>query len=503
MNNSNELSDTLLKDVKTMAIVCNQWGDTGKGKFVDYFAEWADIIVRGTGGANAGHTIKIKGKEYIFHLVPSGILHDQTGKINIIGSGVAFDPNIVAEELEILKREGLTYNNLFFSRKALLVLPEHLVLDRIKEADRLGKIGTTGRGIGPVYTDHYARIGLTVNDLLNIDSFKEKLQKNLKDKINYLKQFDIQVVKEIMQHPHLGNGRFFHEKEIFNIDEIVKAYGEYAKIFEKNIIDTDTFIKENIGKKRILLEGAQGNLLSIDIGTYPYVTSSDCSVTGLAKGSGIKETEIDLTLGIVKAPYMTRVGEGPFPTELGGAESAAWCGTKGVNQSLEKEKYPNANVNDTDEMSQGIGMRLAGHEYGATTKRPRRTGWLDLPLLKYSIDYSGPRTILTKIDVLDECEKIKICHAYEFIGNDYRIGDKTLRKGDVIEKAIIDKEIISNCKPIYTEFPGWLQKISDIKTYNELPRNLHTILDFIKEKTGIQIDIVSVGPDRDQTIINI
>lgn len=498
-----EQRDKLLSGVNTLAIVCNQWGDTGKGKFVDYFAEWADIIARGTGGANAGHTIRIKDHEYIFHLVPSGILYDKIGKINIIGSGVAFDPNIIAEELEILKKEGLSFDNLLFSRNALLVLPQHLVMDRVKEINTEGKIGTTGRGIGPVYTDHYARIGLTVNDLLNMKDFKEKLKRNLTDKVKLLKLIDISVIKEIMSHPHIGSGRFFDEKEIFNIDEITNAYVEFAQIFEKNIADTDEFIRNNVGKKKILLEGAQGNLLSVDIGTYPYVTSSDCSVTGLAKGCGLRETHIDLTLGIVKAPYMTRVGEGPFPTELGGLESAKWCGTKGVNKEMEKEKYPNASVNDADEFAQGIGLRVAGFEYGATTKRPRRTGWLDLPLLKYSTKFSGLHTILTKIDVMDKCEKIKICHAYEYEGADYRVGEKTLKKGDIIETAIPDKEVISNCKPLYTEFAGWQTDISQITSYSELPEKLIAILDFIKEKIGIIIDIVSVGPDRDQTIINV
>ncbi|MES2409286.1 MAG: adenylosuccinate synthetase [Patescibacteria group bacterium] len=506
MQNSKESRDKLLSGVNTLAIVCNQWGDTGKGKFVDYFADWADIIARGTGGANAGHTIRIKDHEYIFHLVPSGILYDNMGKINIIGSGVAFDPNIIAEELEILKKERLSFDNLLFSRNALLVLPQHLVIDRVKEINTEGKIGTTGRGIGPVYTDHYARIGLTVNDLLNMQdggkAFKEKLKRNLTDKVKLLKLIDINIIKEIMDHPHIGSGRFFDEKEIFNIDEIEKAYREFAEVFKKNIADTESIIRNNIGKKKILLEGAQGNLLSIDIGTYPYVTSSDCSVTGLAKGCGLKETQIDLTLGIVKAPYMTRVGEGPFPTEMGGTESAKWCGTKGINKTLEKEKYPNATVNDADEFSQGIGVRRAGYEYGATTGRPRRTGWLDLPLLKYSTIFSGPHTILTKIDVMDKCEKIKICHAYEYTGDDYQVGEKTLKKGDIIETAIPDKEVISNCKPLYTEFPGWLSDITQVISYNSLPENLITILDFIKSKTGIMIDIISVGPDRDQTIIN-
>jgi len=502
-NPSKQAREELLKNVRTLAIVCNQWGDTGKGKFVDYFSDWAEIIARGTGGANAGHTIRIKDKEYIFHLIPSGILYDKEGKVNIIGSGVAFDPKVVAEELAILKNEGLPFKNLLFSRKAILVLPQHLVIDRAKESKTLGKIGTTGRGIGPAYTDHYARIGLTLNDLLNPAGFKEKLVRNLEDKIKLLKLIDQNIVKEIMNHELLGSGRFYDEKNIFNVDEIHKAYMEYAKLFKSHIADTDEIVRKAKGVKNILLEGAQGNLLSIDIGTYPYVTSSDCSITGLAKGAGLKETDVDLTLGIVKAPYMTRVGEGPFPTEMGGTKSAEWCGTKGVNKELEKEKFPNASLDDTDEFLQGIAIRRAGGEYGATTKRPRRTGWLDLPLLKYSAQFSGSHTILTKLDVLDECKTIRICHAYKYTGPDYQVGEKLLKKGDVLEMAIPDLEVISNCKPLYTDFPGWMTPITKIDSFENLPAKLHVILNFIKEQAGIQIDVVSVGPERDQTIINI
>ncbi len=493
--------DKLLSGVKTLAIVCNQWGDTGKGKFVDYFAEWADVIARGTGGANAGHTIIIGEKEYIFHLVPSGILYDKEGKINIIGSGAALDPRVVFEELDILKREGLSFNNLKISKDAKLVMPQHLLVDRAKEISAEGKIGTTGRGIGPAYVDHYDRVGLRVNDILNPELFRQKLEKNIKRKMLMLRSIDKSVLKEIMHHEHLGGGKFWSEEEIFDIDALHEAYIGYGKAMAGMIADTDTIVREASGKKNILLEGAQGNLLSVDIGTYPYVTASDCSVRGLAKGVGLSDRDVDLTLGIVKAPYMTRVGEGPFPTELGGLESAKWCGTKGITKQTEKEKYPEASIDDADEFTQGVAMRKAGGEYGATTGRPRRTGWLDLPLLKYSMIWSGPHVILTKIDVLDNAKDIKICHAYEYDGPDHVIGERTLRKGDVLDMAIVEGEVISHCKPLYTTFPGWLEKTSDKKSYEELPAKLKTILDFIKEKTGVVIDIISIGPDRDQTII--
>jgi adenylosuccinate synthase len=498
---SSESRDKLLSNVKTLAIVCNQWGDTGKGKFVDYFAEWADIIARGTGGANAGHTIIIGDKEYIFHLVPSGILYDKEGKVNIIGTGAAIDPRVVSEELDILKREGLTFQNLKISKDAKLVMPQHLLVDRAKERSLEGKIGTTGRGIGPAYVDHYDRVGLRVNDILNPSLFREKLKKNIEGKMLMLRSIDKAVLKEIMQHEHLGNGKFYDDANVFNFEALLEAYLEYGKLLHSMIADTDKIVRDAKGVKNILLEGAQGNLLSVDIGTYPFVTASDCSVRGLAKGVGLTDSDVDLTLGIVKAPYMTRVGEGPFPTELGGEKSAKWCGTKGITKQTEKEQYPDASTEDTDEFIQGIALRKAGGEYGATTGRPRRTGWLDLPILKYSMITSGSHVILTKIDVLDAVKEIKICHAYTYNGPDYVSGEKTLKTGDIIDTAIIESEVLSHCSPLYTTFPGWLEKTSDKLSYEELPEKLKTILNFIKEKTGAVIDIVSIGPDRDQTII--
>ena len=268
------------------------------------------------------------------------------------------------------------------------------------------------------------------------------------------------------------------------------------------ITDTDELLRESLGNKNILLEGAQGNLLSVDIGTYPFVTASDCSIQGLAKGVGLKESDVDLTLGIIKAPYMTRVGEGPFPTELGGEKSAQWCGEKGMNKNTEKEKFSNASLDSKDEFEQGIAFRMAGYEYGATTGRPRRTGWLDLPLLRYSMKWSGPHAIFTKLDVLDQCSTIRICNEYRYEGEDYRIGNKTLRKGDILKTAIVDKEIISHCIPIYVDMPGWKTQTSHITSFLDRPENLKNVLDFISKETGIIANIISLGPDRKQTIIN-
>lgn len=491
----------LLKGKKTIAVVCNQWGDTGKGKFVDFFGAWADIIARGTGGANAGHTIRLGDIEHIFHLIPSGILYDAKGKINIIGSGVAFDPAVVEHEMGLLKKAKCRYKNLRFSKDAHLVLPQHLLLDRVKEKRSSGKLGTTGRGIGPAYEDHYARIGLTVNDLLNPRFFAEKFIRNLRDKRVLLAHVDRRIIKQIMQHEHLGGGQFYDEKNIFNIPAIVKAYTRYGKLFKNHIIDTDAFLRKARGKKNILLEGAQGNLLSIDHGTYPFVTASDCTIEGLAKGVGLRTRDVDMTFGIVKAPFMTRVGEGAFPTEFGGVKSAEWCNTSGVTKKTEKEKFGALTLYQTDKFKLGMAVRMAGNEYGATTGRPRRTGWLDLPLLRHSIQFSGPDIIFTKMDVMDTCKEINICVAYEYRGPKYRVGDRVLRKGDQLHIAIPDKDVIKYCQPVYKTFPGWRTSIRNIRSESALPQKLKNIISFIEKTSGVKTRIISVGPDRDETIV--
>jgi adenylosuccinate synthase len=493
--------EKFLKGKKTIAVVCNQWGDTGKGKFVDYFAEWADIIARGTGGANAGHTIKIGYNTYIFHLIPSGIIYDSEDKINIIGNGVALDPRVILEEIGLLDKAGLSYNNLKIAYNSKLVLPQHLVVDRIKEAGtgKGGKIGTTGRGIGPVYTDYYARAGLMTNDMLNKDIFAAKLKKNLKDKITLLQNEDPEKIKEIMNQPHLESGIFYDENEIFNEEAIIERYMEYGRKLKDMISDTDGFINLRKGTHKILLEGAQGHLLSIDYGSYPYVTSSDCSVRGLAKGVGLMEKDIDLNLGIVKAFYMTRVGGGPFPTEIGGKESEKWCSSK--TKQDEEIEYPDASVNSLNELEQGIAIRKIGEEYGATTQRPRRTGWLDLPLLRYATRTNGPNVILTKIDVLDYCDTIKICDSYTYDGPDYNLGNKVLSKGATIEVAYPNSEILKHCRPNYKTFPGGNSDISHTKEYENLPSKVGDIINFIKDSAKVNIKIVSVGPEREQTIL--
>ena len=411
----------IMDSCRVLAIVCSQWGDTGKGKLVDFFAQWAAIIARGTGGANAGHTICLGDKEYVFHLVPSGILH--SNKVNIIGNGVALDPRTLLDELGILTAAGITYQNLRIALNAKLVLPQHLVMDRIRESGA-GKIGTTGRGIGPAYEDHYRRLGLTVNDLLNPDAFASKFKANLCEKVQVLETYNQWSLMQILEHPHLKG---FVSDGTLDVNLIIEQYLAYGKQLKNMIDDTDALLRGQMHdpKIKMLLEGAQGNMLSIDYGTYPFVTASDCTVQGLAKGVGLTAADVDQTISIVKAFYMTRVGDGPVPTEMGGAKSAEWCATKGVNRNLEKDRFPSVSIADIEslatskhdsenELKLGIAIRKLGKEYGATTGRPRRVGWLDLPLLRYSSQIAGKHgknIALTKIDVLNQCPLIRVCTA--------------------------------------------------------------------------------------------
>ncbi len=495
-----------LDRVRTLAITCTQWGDSGKGKLVDYFADWADIIGRGTGGANAGHTITIGPRTYVVHLIPSGILRDGDGKVNIIGNGVAFDPRVFAEELNILKREDVSFNHLYVAHNARLVLPQHILMDLLRESSSEGRIGTTGRGVGPAYVDHYARVGLTVNDLLNVDCLGPKVQRNLKEKRRLLAQADPELVKRIMHHERLECGMFWHPTRFVNEDAVVERLrGFGADLRSMGMVrDTDQMMKDAVDKKRLLLEGAQGNLLSIDYGTYPYVTAAECSVQGLARGLGIREREVDLALGVVKAFYMTRVGGGPFPTELGGQESDKWCNHPDTTHALEDERYPKASVNSANPFHQGIGIRRAGGEYGATTGRPRRVGWLDLPLLRYSVGLSDPNVALTKLDVLDQCRTIKVCTHYHYRGPSYAVGERILTDGCVIETAIPDSFILARCVPTYASFKGWQESIREARTVSALPDRLKRLLaylGFFASNPHLNIMMVSVGPDRDQTIV--
>lgn len=486
---------------RVVGIVDNQFGDTGKGKFVNLFTNWADVTVRGTGGANAGHTVCVGDEKYFLHLVPSGVTHDDHQKEHIIGRGVALDPKCLLDELEVLRAGGLACNNLLVSTHAKLVMPYHLLEDRLRECLAGGKkIGTTGRGIGPVYQDHVARLGLTVNDLLNVDLFAQKMMCALMAKLPALRSFDPDVVREIMCHSALGGGKYYEsEHAIFNPEAIIADYRLYGERLDSMVCDTDEIVQNAIQNgKRVLLEGAQGLLLSVDYGTYPYVTSSDCSIHGLAVGAGLTMRDVDEVLGVTKAFHMSRVGEGPFPTEMGGEQSRAWCAT--ATRQSEAITFPDANLQSDNSFLLGVAIRKHAGEYGTTTGRARRIGWLDLPLLRHAIRVNGPNLALTMLDVLDECPTIRICTAYTYEGPPVRLGSKMIKTGECLGVAIPDSHILQHCVPIYEEFPGWECPLTDVRSAEDLPEKLMELVDVVEEGASAKVRFLSVGPDRDQTI---
>ncbi len=266
-------------------------------------------------------------------------------------------------------------------------------------------------------------------------------------------------------------------------------------------VNTLTLMRGAVGNERVLLEGAQVVLLSYIHGTYPYVTSSDCSLSGLAEGVGLRTEHVDYVLGVVKAPYMSRVGKGPFPTELGGGQSAGWCSTPGATKEVEWETYPHASINATDSFEQGVAIRQAGNEYGATTGRLRRVGWLDLPLLRHAIFHGSKTLALTKVDVMNPCEVIRICIAHRYIGDDYRVGEKLLTQGAILKTAIVDSFVLERCEPVYRDFPGWCCDLSGIRSAAEVPEKLRAIIRFVEKECGVQVDILSVGAERSETIV--
>jgi adenylosuccinate synthase len=495
----------LLSGLQVVVVRCLQWGDTGKGKIVDALMFWADIIVRGTGGDNAGHTIEHNGTKKVFHIIPSGILGDKYGKVTIIGPGMVINPKALVGEMLDLGRQRLTHKHLKISKDAKLILPTHIFEDRAKEMlSGKGKIGTTGKGIGPAYTDHYARIGLTMNDLLNERVFREKLRRHLSHKQHLLK-YPEKEAKKIMCCDHLLGGVFYDPAELFNFEQIVAHYiNLYGVILKDYIVDTDSLIQEALRDgKNILVEGAQGDLLSVDYGTYPFVTSSDASLEGLVKGCGLKTEDVDLDLGIIKGFIQTRVGSGPFPTEAGGAMSAVHCDI--YTKEYEEKYYPKVDINSNSDFDVGMALRRVAQEYGATTGRPRRIGYLDLALLKHSLRRSSKKTrlVLTKLDVLSGMKTIKVCTHYVYQGDKYFDGKTAYVQGSTVECPSMDPYFLSKCHPVYKEFPGWNEDIREIRSYKDLPKELKDILEFILEVVGMEHApaIISVGPDREETII--
>jgi adenylosuccinate synthase len=420
--------------MSTVVIVGAQWGDEGKGKIVDVLTLKADLVARYQGGNNAGHTVVIDNEKYVLHLIPSGILHK--GTKCAIGNGVVIDPLALLGEIDELRSRNIDIdNNLCISQNAHIIMPYHGAIEREQEKSK--KIGTTGRGIGPSYTDKIARNGIRVIDLLRPDLFREKLRANL-SVFNYL----------------LVN---LYKADPLSEDKIFDEYMGYAKQLGKFVTDVSLLINREIeAGKNILLEGAQGTLLDIDHGTYPYVTSSNTIAGGACTGAGIGPTKIDRILGIVKA-YTTRVGEGPFPTEL------------------------------NDELGESIRQR--GGEFGATTGRPRRCGWLDILGLRYSVSINGLTGIgLTKMDILDGLEKINLCVGYKY-------------DGKVYDTFTTDLDVLKRCEPVYEEMPGWKESTVGIKELDRLPSNAKSYIKKIEYLLKTPIQIISTGPKRDEIIV--
>ncbi len=411
-----------------------QWGDEGKGKIVDVLTPGYDIIARFQGGPNAGHTLEFNNIKQVLHTIPSGIFREN--KINIIGNGVVIDPIVFKKEIEGLRKLGVELEkNLFISKKAHLILPTHRILDAASEQKKgETKIGSTLKGIGPAYKDKIGREGLRVGDLLH--QFESRYRERVNNHIALLKEYFHYDYEKLLDSC---------EQEWFEGAELLKSF---------QIVDSEHFINDLLKKgKSILAEGAQGTLLDIDFGSYPFVTSSSTICAGACTGLGLAPRNIGRVYGIFKA-YCTRVGMGPFPTEL------------------------------HDET--GTKLRDAGNEYGSTTGRPRRCGWLDLVALKYSVMLNGvSELIMMKADVLDTFESIKVCLGYEI-------------EGEVVEHFPF--ELTNDIKPVYVELPGWETDLSKIKSQNEFPEELNNYISFIEDEMGIPVTIASVGPNRDQTI---
>jgi adenylosuccinate synthase len=417
-----------------IVIVGTQWGDEGKGKIVDLLTQYAHMVVRFQGGNNAGHTVLLKKEKFIFHLMPSGILY--ADKKCVIGNGVVVDPAVLIGEIEEVKKRGYLRDDsqLMISEQAHLILPYHRRIDVARE--RIFKIGTTGRGIGPAYEDKVTRWGIRMVDLVDEEVFRRKLETNLVQKNIYLTQ----ILKE----------------EPFEFSKIFEEFLQYKKKLERYVRNTSLAIYEEIQKrKNVVFEGAQGALLDLDHGTYPYVTSSNTVAGNACVGSGVGPTMIDSVMGVAKA-YTTRVGEGPFPTEL------------------------------FDQV--GDQIRATGGEYGSTTGRPRRVGWFDANIVRHSVRMSDIRKMtITKLDVLRGLDKIKVCVGYRL-------------NGKIIDTVPSNLDLLNRCEPVYEELDGWKTEIKEGKNLSDLPRNAQRYLRRIEELIGAKIEMVSVGSERNETL---
>lgn len=420
----------------SVVIVGSQWGDEGKGKMTDYLSQNADLIVRYQGGNNAGHTIVFDGKTFKLHLIPSGIFF--TDKLSVIGNGVVVNPQALVEELAYLKDQGVDPSGLRISSRAHVTLPYHILLDKCQEkAKGEHKVGTTNKGIGPTYMDKVSRIGIRIADLLDADTFAAKLKANLAEKNQlFEKLYDVEPLK---------------------FEDICDKFYDLGQQIKQYVTDTSVLVNDALDNgKNVLFEGAQGVMLDVDHGTYPYVTSSNPIAGGVTTGVGVGPSKVQTVLGICKA-YSTRVGDGPFPTELMDAT--------------------------------GDYIRETGHEYGTVTKRPRRIGWFDSVAMRHAKRVSGVNALsLNLLDVLTGLDTIKICTAYEI-------------NGEKIDYYPANLNDLAACKPVYEELPGWTEDITHVTHFEDLPANTQNYLKRLSELTGIALSTVSVGPDRLQTII--
>ncbi|MCG1994697.1 adenylosuccinate synthase [Staphylococcus epidermidis] len=420
--------------MSSIVVVGTQWGDEGKGKITDFLAEQADVIARFSGGNNAGHTIQFGGETYKLHLVPSGIFYKD--KLAVIGNGVVVDPVALLKELDGLNERGISTDNLRISNRAQVILPYHLAQDEYEERRRGdNKIGTTKKGIGPAYVDKAQRIGIRMADLLEKETFERRLKENIEYKNAYFK------------------GMFNETCPTF--DEIFDEYYAAGQRLKDYVTDTAKILDDaNVADEKVLFEGAQGVMLDIDHGTYPFVTSSNPVAGNVTVGTGVGPTSVSKVIGVCKS-YTSRVGDGPFPTELF----------------------------DED----GHHIREVGREYGTTTGRPRRVGWFDSVVLRHSRRVSGITDLsINSIDVLTGLDTVKICTAYEL-------------DGEKITEYPANLDQLRHCKPIFEELPGWTEDITGCRSLDELPENARNYLERISELCGVHISIFSVGPDREQT----
>ena len=423
--------------MSVFVVVGMQWGDEGKGKIIDLLTEQADVVARYQGGHNAGHTIIFDGNKYVLHLIPSGIFRDD--KKCVIGNGVVIDPAALAEEMQMLKKLGFEYEGrLMISDRANIILPYHRISDQQKEDDSGSrKIGTTGRGIGPTYSDKIARVGLRTCDFIDASQLQATIESNYEEKKKILKNL--------------------YGESLPDLSEIVDQMMAYRDMFMKFIGNTQSFLRDEIDAGKIILcEGAQGTMLDVDHGTYPFVTSSNSTAGGACTGLGIPPGKISGAIGVIKA-YTTRVGEGPFPTEL----------HDGYGEQLRKE----------------------GAEFGSTTGRPRRCGWFDAVVGKYAVELNGiTKVTLTKVDVMDQLDTVHVCTGYR-------------HNGKLVTGMPASLAVLEQCEPVYMEYPGWKAKTSGIETFDKLPENAKRYIDGLQDHLGVEIPLVSTGPGREETIM--